>query len=83
MELTELIKLPYTYNVQNSLELAQNIAKINTNMAHKITTYDIKDLYVNFPIEEVIRIIFYNRYVDDIIIIMMAGKQKQVESKQS
>jgi hypothetical protein len=42
--------------MQNSYELAQSITEMNIKMAHKIITYNIKDLYINLPIEETIRI---------------------------
>jgi hypothetical protein len=40
------------YNVVNSTNLANELTKLKTNENHKLITYDIKDLYVNIPIEE-------------------------------
>jgi len=40
------------YNVVNATNLANELTKLNTNENHKLITYDIKDLYVNIPIEE-------------------------------
>jgi len=41
--------LPNTYNIKNSLEIAQEISKIHTNQHMKLITLDIKDLYTNLP----------------------------------
>jgi hypothetical protein len=40
------------YNVINSTNLANELTKLKMNENHKLVTYDIKDLYVNIPIEE-------------------------------
>jgi hypothetical protein len=40
------------YNSQNSESLAHNIAAIKINEHNRMITFDIKDLYVNIPIEE-------------------------------
>jgi hypothetical protein len=44
------------YNVKNSVTMAENLTKIQTNENHKLITYDIKDLYVNIPIHETLKI---------------------------
>jgi hypothetical protein len=45
------------YNVANSTNLAIDLANLKISKNFKLTTYDIKDLYVNIPIEETITII--------------------------
>jgi hypothetical protein len=44
------------YNVSNSTTVANNLTKLKINENHKIITYDIKDLYVNIPIQETLKI---------------------------
>ena len=41
--------LPNTYNIKNSLEIAQDITKLRPNKHMKLITLDIKDLYTNLP----------------------------------
>ena len=40
------------YNVKNSISLTEDLTKLKINENHKMMTYDIKDLYVNIPIEK-------------------------------
>ena len=40
------------YNVKNSISLAEHLTKLKINENHKMMTYDIKDVYVNIPIEK-------------------------------
>jgi hypothetical protein len=47
--LKDLINLPYTYNVQNSREIANELANLTINENMRIITLDIKDMYVNLP----------------------------------
>jgi hypothetical protein len=44
------------YNVKNSTNLATDLTKLKLNENHKVITYDIKDLYVNIPIEETLTV---------------------------
>ena len=39
------------YTVNNSTELAENLTRLTINDSHRLITLDIKDLYVNIPIE--------------------------------
>ena len=53
-KLCNLIDLPHTYNIKNSQELAEELIKIHINKDKRLITYDIKDLYVNLPIQGII-----------------------------
>jgi hypothetical protein len=44
------------YNVDNSTNLAIFLTNLKINEKHKLITYDIKDLYVNIPIEETLAV---------------------------
>ena len=46
----DLLKLPYTYNIQNSQEIAEELLKLQIHENIRIITLDIKDMYVNLPI---------------------------------
>ena len=48
--------LPDTYTTKNSLELALELNNIQINENSRIITLDIKDLYVNLPIKNILRI---------------------------
>jgi hypothetical protein len=50
------LQLDNRYITTNSSNLAHNLATLKINNNHKIITYDNKDLYVNIPIDETIRI---------------------------
>ena len=43
------------YTINNSTELAQNLTRLTINDNHRLINLDIKDLYVNIPIDETIR----------------------------
>jgi len=43
-------------NTQNSESLACSLPTIRVNENHKMATFNIKDLYVNIPIEETLKI---------------------------
>jgi hypothetical protein len=49
--------LPYTYNIQNSKQFANQIKNLNIHDGHKMMTLDISNLYTNIPVKEVIQII--------------------------
>jgi hypothetical protein len=40
------------YNVRNSTTLANDVTNLKIHENHKMITYDIKDLYINIPIQE-------------------------------
>ena len=54
--LNKHLRLNNYHNVKNSTNLATDLTKIKLNENHKLITYDIKDLYVNIPIEETLTI---------------------------
>jgi hypothetical protein len=53
-----LKKLPLNnnYTIFNSTSLSNNLANLTINNKHKLMTLDIKDLYVNIPLQETIDI---------------------------
>ena len=53
-KINQLIKLPYTYATRNSKEVVQDLNNIQINNQHKITTLDIRDLYVHLPTQNII-----------------------------
>jgi hypothetical protein len=50
-QLNQMINLPYTYALKNTLEIAQELTEICITNQHKPITFDIKDLYVNLLID--------------------------------
>jgi len=54
--LNQLIKLPYTYATKNSKVAAQDPNNIQINNQHKITTLDIKYIYVNQPTQNIMNV---------------------------
>jgi hypothetical protein len=42
--------------VYNSIQLAQDLHNLELRDSHKLATFDIKDLYVNIPIQEILQI---------------------------
>jgi hypothetical protein len=55
-ELSELIELPYTFSTMNSRQVTQEMATIQVNNSHKMITLDVKDLYVNLPMQDILKI---------------------------
>jgi hypothetical protein len=55
-KLQSLINLPKTYTTKNSHEVAQELHNIQINENHRIITLDIKDLYLNLPIQNILHI---------------------------
>ena len=53
-KLRNLICLPNTYNIKNSLELAIELNNIQINENNRIITLDIKDLYINLPTKNIL-----------------------------
>jgi hypothetical protein len=41
------LDLPYTYDVSNSLQCAQNIKKFKATHAHRMITLDTTNIYIN------------------------------------
>jgi hypothetical protein len=54
--LDQHITLDNQYNITNSTNLANDLIKLEITDTHKLITFDIKDLYVNIPIQETINI---------------------------
>jgi len=54
-KLQSLTNLPNTYTTKNSQEVAQELHNIQIDGNYKLITLDIKDLYVNLPIQSIIR----------------------------
>jgi hypothetical protein len=55
-KLHEHLHLNYHYNVKDSVSLANDLTKLKINEHHRMTTFDIKDLYVNIPITKTLEI---------------------------
>jgi hypothetical protein len=55
-DFSELIELPYTFSTKNSRQLAQEQATIQVNNSKKIITLDVKNLYVNLPMQDTLKI---------------------------
>jgi hypothetical protein len=55
-KLQNLINLPNTYTTKNSQEVAQELRSTHINENHRIITRDIKDLYVNLHIQNILHI---------------------------
>jgi hypothetical protein len=53
---SHLIELPFTYTTKNFNKVAQELNNIHITSHHKMTTLDIKGLYVNLPIQNIINI---------------------------
>ena len=49
--LQNLINLPNEYNAKNSIEIAKELTTLQINESMNMITLDIKDMYVNLPIE--------------------------------
>jgi hypothetical protein len=59
-KLNDIVKqclyLDNSYNTINSISLANDILPLTINNKNRMITYDIKDLYVNMPIYETLKI---------------------------
>jgi len=44
------------YNIKNSTNLATDVTKLELNQNQELLTHDVKDLYVNIPIEDTLTI---------------------------
>jgi len=54
--LNNLINLPNTYTVKNSYEIVQELNNIQVNKHNRMITLDIKDLYVNLPVKNILQV---------------------------
>jgi len=54
--LNNLTNLPYTYTTKNSYEIGQELNNIQINKHNRMITLDIKDLYVNLPVQNILHI---------------------------
>jgi hypothetical protein len=54
--LYDLINLPYTYATKNSCEIAQELNNTEISKQSRMITLDIKDLYVNLPVQNILHI---------------------------
>jgi len=54
--LNDLINLPYTYATKNSCEIAYELNNIQISEHNRMITLDIKDLYVNLPVQNILHI---------------------------
>ena len=55
-KLQDIICLPYSYTKKNLYGVARDLHNIQINENNKIITLDIKDLYVNLPIKNILRV---------------------------
>jgi len=53
--LKQHLNLGNSYTVKNSIKLANDITKITIKDSYRLNTLDIKDLYVNIPIQETLQ----------------------------
>jgi hypothetical protein len=51
------LQLPYTYNIQNSLQLMTDLNTIELNKDTRLCSFDITNMYTNIPKNGVINII--------------------------
>ena len=49
LKLQQVFKLPNTYNIKHTQEIAEDLRNIRIKETDRIITPDIKDLYVNLP----------------------------------
>jgi len=54
-QMNDYTHLKYQHNVKNTTTLANDLTKLKLDVNHRMMTLDIKDLYVNIPINETIR----------------------------
>jgi hypothetical protein len=55
-KLNGYLNLDYQFNVTDSLTLANDLIKLKIDQNSRMITFDIKDSYVNIPIEETLQI---------------------------
>jgi hypothetical protein len=54
--LSETLQLPNRFTSHNSTQLANDLHKFKLKEIYRMVTFDIKDLYVNLPIQEILHI---------------------------
>jgi hypothetical protein len=55
-KIQSMLNLLNTYNINNSKQIAQELINIQIKDHHRTVSLDIKDLYVNLPIENILKI---------------------------
>jgi hypothetical protein len=55
--LNQYITLNSYYNVINLTGLASDLTKLKIHENHKLITFDVKDLYINIPMDETLTFI--------------------------
>jgi len=55
-KLNGYLNLDYQFNITDSLTIANDFIKLKIDQNSRMITFDIKDLYVNIPIEETLQI---------------------------
>ena len=80
-----LFCLPYTYNTKNSQEITEELKRMQTNEQMRTITVDIKDLYVNLPIQGIIRTtkFWLNKNINDSELIIQASYMLETIMKQN
>jgi hypothetical protein len=56
-KLKEIIQLPNIYNIQNSINLIENLNKLDINEDTRLCSFNISNMYTNIPLTETINII--------------------------
>jgi hypothetical protein len=54
-QLNQMFQLPYAYELKNTSEIAYDLSNLYIDNQHKMTTFDIKALYVKLPIRDIIQ----------------------------
>ena len=54
--LSNLMSLPYVYTTKNSYKIAQELNNTQISKHNRMITLDIKDLYVNLPVQNILHI---------------------------
>jgi hypothetical protein len=54
-QLTQLLQLPYTYVLKIASEIAYDLYNLCIDNQHRMTTFDIKDLYIKLPVCNIIQ----------------------------
>jgi hypothetical protein len=53
-KLTQLLQLPYTFALKNTSGVDHDLSNLYFSNQHRMTIFDIKDLYVKLPIHDII-----------------------------
>jgi len=70
-KLHNLLCQPHTYNTKNSQEIAEELKRMQINEQMRIITLEIKDLYVNLPIQGIKQVakFWLNKSINDMELI--------------